>query len=98
MGKNNRLIEQMKALARQHRNENVSSAIRDITPQFYASMALALHRVYGFGAIRRARVLEETKEIWVEFEGRGKELANACYEETGIRIVNDESEIPEDER
>lgn len=98
MGKNNRLIEQMKALARQHRNENVSSAIRDITPQFYASMALALHRVYGFGAIRIARVLEETKEIWVEFEGRGKELANACYEETGIRIVNDESEIPEDER
>ena len=98
MGKNNRLIEQMKALARQHRNENVSSAIRDITPQFYASMALALHRVYGFGAIRIARVLEETKEIWEEFEGRGKELTNACYEETGIRIVNDESEIPEDER
>lgn len=98
MGKNNRLIEQMKALARQHRNENVSSAIRDITPQFYASMALALHRVYGFGAIRIARVLEETKEIWVEFEGRGKELTNVCYEETGVRIVNDESEIPEDER
>ena len=98
MGKNNRLIEQMKALARQHRNENISSAIRDITPQFYASMALALHRVYGFGAIRIARVLEETKEIWVEFEGRGKELTNACYEETGIHIVNDESEMPEDER
>ena len=98
MGKNNRLINQMKELARQHRSENVSKAIRNITPQFYASMALALHRVYGFGAIRIARVLEETKMIWEEFEGRGNELANACCEETGIRIVNDESEIPEDER
>ena len=34
----------------------------------------------------------------MEFEGRGKELTNACYEETGILIVNDESEITEDER
>lgn len=98
MGKNNRLIDQMNALARKHRNENVSNAIRNITPQFYASMTIALHRVYGFGAIRIARVLEETRDIWGEFEGRGKELANACYEETGVRIVIDESEIPEDER
>lgn len=42
--------------------------------------------------------LSSKPRVWEEFEGRGKELTNVCCEETGIRIVNDESEIPEDER
>ena len=90
MGKNNRFINQMKELARKNRDKNVSKAINDMTPQYYAATALALHRMHGFGYRRILKVFEETRAIWEEFEGRGTELVKVCEEETGILITNRE--------
>ena len=92
MGKNNRFINQMKELAKRKQAENVSKAIYDMTPQYYAATALALHRLYRFGYRRIFKLFEETRAIWEDFEGRGGELAKACEEETGILIVNNEED------
>ena len=49
MGKNNRLINSVKLLAKKNQVDNLNKAADRITPQIYAAMAIALHRTYGFG-------------------------------------------------
>lgn len=87
MGKNNRLINSINAIAKRKQNENVGKAADQMVPQIYAAMALALHRTYGFGYDRINRVFLESQHIWEDFAGAGDEMIELCEKETGISVV-----------
>lgn len=87
MAKNNKLINQMRALGISHELEMRHRIAKELTPEFYAAMALALNECFGFGIDRTVRAFEKTREIWENHEGRGKELIKECYIVTGIKLV-----------
>lgn len=84
MGKNNRLIESAKIFAQHNREAAVMEAVERITPQFYAVMAVVLHRRCGFGQKRLYGLFEESRQLWDEYRGRASKLAALAEEETGI--------------
>ena len=80
MAKNHAFIEQMKAAAK------MKQQIKQITPEVYAGIALALHRKQKWGYKRINELFMESQKIWdecVEFEINMIEL---CEEETGIEV------------
>lgn len=77
MGKNNAFINQQKLLYQK---------INQITPNVYASLALALHRTYGWGFQRINRVFCESQEIWEECVNNGDNMIAMCERETGIDV------------
>lgn len=87
MGKNNRLINSINAIAQRKQNENVGKAADQIVPQIYAAMAMALHYTYGFGYERINRVFVESQKIWLDFDGRGEEMVKLCEKETGVTVI-----------
>lgn len=87
MGKNDKLINAMAELARKNRNAHIQGAAERITPQFYAVMAVVLHRRCGFGQKRLNDIFTDCKQLWEEYEGRGPELTELCENETGIKFV-----------
>lgn len=87
MGKNNRLINSINAIARRKQEENVGKAADQMVPQIYAAMAIALHRTYGFGYDRINRVFLESQHIWEDFVGAGDEMIELCEKETSICVV-----------
>lgn len=87
MGKNNKLINQMKALAAKNRAEAVDKASDEMVPVIYAAMALALHRTYGFGFQRIDHVFVESQRIWEEFVGNPEEMIRMCEKETGVTVA-----------
>lgn len=86
MGKNNRLINQLKKIAKRNREMNVEIASDEIVPQIYAAIAIALHRSERFGYQRINRVFAKSQQIWEKFEGRADEMVELCEKETGIKI------------
>ena len=78
MSKNNALIAAMKMAKRETDN---------ITPAVYASIAIALHRKYGFGYERINNVFSESQRIWTEFAGNIEEMIALCEQETGITLA-----------
>ena len=86
MGKNNRLINQLNAIASRNRQLHVEEASDKMVPQIYAAMAIALHRTYGFGYERINRVFLESQHIWEDFSGNIEEMIELCEKETGVRI------------
>lgn len=87
MGKNNRLINSINAIAKKKQDENVGKAADQMVPQIYAAMAMALHRTYGFGYERINRVFVESQKIWLDFDGRGEEMVKLCEKETGVTVI-----------
>lgn len=87
MGKNNRLINSINAIAKRKQDENVGKAADQMVPQIYAAMAIALHRTYGFGYERINRVFVESQKIWMNFDGRGEEMVKLCEKETGVTVI-----------
>ena len=87
VGKNNKLINQMKALAARNRAEAVDKASDKMVPVIYAAMALALHRSYGFGFQRIDHVFLESQKIWEDFVGNPEEMIRLCEKETGITVA-----------
>lgn len=81
---NRRLLEQVKAVARRNREENIGRAADRMTVQIYAAMAIALHRECGFGFERIGRVFKRSQDIWTDFTGTGEDMVRKCEEETGI--------------
>ena len=77
MGKNNRLIQQYKAMYRQ---------IQNITPEVYAGIALALHRKHGWGYQRINDLFCESQEIWEECIQSDVNMIQLCEQETGIEV------------
>lgn len=88
MGKNNRLINSINAIAKRKQEENVGKAADQMVPQIYAAIAIALHRTYGFGYDRINRVFLESQHIWEDFVGDGDEMIELCEKETGITVIN----------
>lgn len=86
MGKNNKLINQLNAIASRNRQLHVEEASDKMVPQIYAAMAIALHRTYGFGYERINRVFLKTQHIWEDFSGNIEEMIELCEKETGVRI------------
>ena len=81
MAKNKALIDQYKYVYKQ---------THQITPAIYASMAMALHRIYGFGFERIDKVFSESQKIWESHNGNMDRMLEKCYEETGIELRNKE--------
>lgn len=87
MGKNNRLINSINAIARRKQDENVGKAADQMVPQIYAAMALALYHACGFGYEQINAVFLESQHIWEDFVGAGDEMIDLCEKETGISVV-----------
>lgn len=77
MAKNNRLINQYKAMYKQ---------IQNITPEVYAGIALALHRKYKWGYKRINDLFAESQEIWNECIQSDVNMVQMCERETGIDV------------
>jgi len=86
MGKNNRLINQLNAIASRNRQLHVEEASDKMVPQIYAAIAIALHRSEKFGYERINRVFLESQHIWEDFSGNIEEMTRLCEEETRVRI------------
>lgn len=86
MGKNNRLINQLNAIARRNRQLHIEEASDKMVPQIYAAMAIALHRSEKFGYERINRVFLESQHIWEDFSGNIEGMIELCEKETGVRI------------
>lgn len=78
MAKNNKLVNRYKEMYKQ---------INQITPKVYAALALALHREYGWGYTRIARVFAASQDIWDESNEQGIDMIKMCEEETGITLM-----------
>lgn len=61
---------------------------REITPSVYASMAIALHRKYGWGFKRISDLFAESQEVWNECIQSGESMVEMCERETGIDVRN----------
>ena len=82
MAQNKRVLNQCKALYRQ---------INQITPNIYASLALALSR-HGATHEEIQSVFAESQNIWTECVNSDINMTEMCLNETGIdvkRTVNE---------
>ena len=61
---------------------------REITPSVYASMAIALHRKYGWGFKRISDLFAESQEVWNECIQGDVSMVEMCERETGIDVRN----------
>lgn len=86
MGKNNRLINQLNAIASRNCQLHVEETSDKMVPQIYAAMAIALRRSEKFGYERINRVFLESQHIWEYFSGNIEEMTRLCEKETGVRI------------
>ena len=77
MAKNNQLINQYKQLYKK---------IKEITPEVYAGIALALHRKYGWGYKRINDLFNESQVIWNECIQTDINMVQMCEKETGIEV------------
>lgn len=95
MGKNNNLINTLRLLAatnrkvakEEMRQEAIDKASDEMTPVIYAAVALALHRVYGYGFSRIDKVFKESERIWEEHVGDPQHMIELCEKETGICVT-----------
>ena len=88
MSKNNRLINSLKEVASRNRANNIAKASEDLVTHVYASVALALHREYGWGYKRINRLFLQAQELC---DNLGNDnLVDLCEEETGISIQRSE--------
>lgn len=74
----------------QEQNEALQKQITTITPQVYASIALALHRKFGWGFVRINRAFLSSQYIWAECNERDEPMIKMCFDETGIELHSDE--------
>lgn len=80
MAKNKMLIEQLKLQAK------MKEQIKQITPEIYAGIALALHRKYKWGYKRINALFMESQLIWDECVISNVNMVQMCENETGIEI------------
>lgn len=61
---------------------------KEITPSVYASIAIALHRKYGWGFQRISALFAESQEVWNECIQGDISMVEMCEKETGIDVRN----------
>ena len=81
MGKNNTFINAMRNITKTAKHEVVN-----VTPAIYASIALALHREYGFGYKRVNKVFKASQDIWENHSDDIIGMIELCEQETNIRL------------
>ena len=59
-----------------------------IRPQVMACLMIALHRKYGFGFERCARIYQQIDEVSAEYADDQKRIQQACLELTGIDVAD----------
>lgn len=59
---------------------------REITPSVYASIAIALHRKYGWGFKRISDLFAESQEVWNECIQGDISMIEMCERITGIDV------------
>lgn len=74
---NKKLINQYKYMYKQ---------TQQITPAIYASLAMALHREFGWGFERINRAFEASQDIWLNHYGNNEDMLEDCFKETGIEL------------
>ena len=62
--------------------------IKWIRPQVMACLMVALHRKYGFGFDRCARIYQQIEEASAEYGHDPKKIRRACQEITGIDVMD----------
>ena len=62
--------------------------IKWIRPQIMACLMVALHRKYGFGFERCARIYRQIDETAQEYRSDPKRIREACLELTGIDVAD----------
>lgn len=87
MAKNNKLINNLLQIHRRTEADAVAKASDVITPKIYASIALVLHRNYGWGHKRINNLFNASQEMWRE---NGWEMCEECFKETGILLETPE--------
>lgn len=62
--------------------------IKWVRPQIMACLMVALHRKYGFGYDRNARIYQQIEETAQEFRNDPKKIRRVCMELTGIDVAD----------
>ena len=62
--------------------------IKWIRPQIMACLMVALHRKYGFGYERCARIYQQIEATALEYRNDPKRIRKACMELTGIDVAD----------
>ena len=59
-----------------------------VRPQIMACIMVSLHRKYGFGYDRCARIYQQIQDILDEHGNNPVRIRKACLQETGINVVD----------
>ena len=62
--------------------------VKWVAPQVMACLLLSLHRKYGFGYDRCARIYQQIQDILDEHGNNPERIRKACMQETGINVVD----------
>lgn len=62
--------------------------IKQIVPQVYACIALALFRDYGWTHEQIEELFALSQEIWADNAERTENMLERCANETGIELMN----------
>ena len=90
MPKNNKLINSIKKIAAKNRELHIAAAAAQDTPQIYAAIAIALHRLMLLPEEDKVEAINtifaESQVIWTDCVERGLDMNQLCIDETGIDI------------
>ena len=62
--------------------------VKWVRPQVMACIMVSLHRKYGFGYDRCARIYQQIQDILDEHGNNPERMRKACLQETGINVVD----------
>ena len=62
--------------------------VKWVAPSVMACIIVTLHRRYGFGYDRCARIYQQIQDIEVEYAMKPKRIREACLKETGINVMD----------
>ena len=62
--------------------------VKWVRPQVMACIMVSLHRKYGFGYDRCARIYQQIQDILDEHGNNPERIRKACMQETGINVVD----------
>ena len=62
--------------------------VKWVRPQVMACIMVSLHRKYGFGYDRCARIYQQIQDILDEHGNNPERIRKACLQETGINVVD----------
>lgn len=96
MSKNDKLINNLKEIARRNREQHIKEASERDTPQIYAAIAIALYRLLDVAGEDEKvsainAIFAESQSVWMECVSSNKDVCQMCIDETGIDVQYQES-------